>query len=176
MAMDKEKLEKAIVEAFADVQSPPDWALVRSHEGHEPAKIEQIFRGKRSWTELPVHELDSEPALSLFPDEAWHYYLQAFMIHDLHGSLSNTEVVFHLTNGLCDDDRAELVNPLRYGARTRWDSAVFRCSVFDRKQAAAIVEYLQVKMEEEGERSYCFPLIQQALANYWLARAELVET
>ncbi|WP_230425992.1 DUF6714 family protein [Ralstonia syzygii] len=171
--MDKGKLEKTIIEAFADVEVPPDWALVRSYEGHEPAEIEQIFRGKRSWTEFGVKELDSEPALSLFSDEAWRYYLQAFMIHDLHGRLSHTEVVFHLTNGLCDDDREELVNPRRYGARTRWDSAVFRCSVFTRKQASAIVEYLKFKQEEEGERSYSFLLIQQALTNYWLARVQL---
>ncbi|MFV8650873.1 hypothetical protein [Ralstonia pseudosolanacearum] len=50
--MNKELLEKTIVDAFLDVDTPPDWALVRSNEGPEPANIERIFRGKRDWKDL----------------------------------------------------------------------------------------------------------------------------
>ena len=171
--MDKDKLESVIVSAFSDVEVPPDWSLVRSYEGPEAAKIEQAFRGRTDWRAMGVHELDIEPALPLFSDEAWRYYLQAFMIHDIHGRLAHEEVVFHLTLGLTDMDRSELSNPRRYGARTRWDSAVFRCAVFSVKQARAIVEYLRFKLGEEGERGYFAQSIQQALTNYWLARAEL---
>lgn len=77
---------------------------------------------------------------------------------------------FHLTNGFADADREELLNPRRYGARTRWDSAVFRCSVFSPKQVSAIVAYLNFKLEEEGERGYYAQVIREALANYWLGR------
>ncbi|MEF9385926.1 DUF6714 family protein [Ralstonia solanacearum species complex bacterium KE056] len=170
--MDKSKLEKSIANAFADVEVPPDWALVRSHEGPEAAKIEQAFHGRSDWRTMGAHELDIEPALSLFSDEAWRYYLPAFMIHDIYGRLAHEEVVFHLTVGLTDEDRNELSNPRRYGARTRWDGTVFRCSVFSVEQAKAIVEYLLFKVAEEGERGYFTPHIRQALSNYWLVRAE----
>ncbi|MHA6882156.1 DUF6714 family protein [Ralstonia pseudosolanacearum] len=168
--MNKELLEKTIVDAFLDVDTPPDWALVRSNEGPEPAKIEKIFRGKHDWKDLKIHELDTEPALSLLSDEAWRYYLQAFIIYDIRGMISHEDVVFHLTNGFSDADREELLNPRRYGTRTRWDSAVFRCSVFSPKQVSAIVAYLNFKLEEEGERGYYAQVIREALANYWLGR------
>jgi hypothetical protein len=47
--MNKGKLEGVIVGAFADIEVPPDWALVRSNEGPEAVKIEQAFRGRTDW-------------------------------------------------------------------------------------------------------------------------------
>ncbi len=171
--MEEPKLEDAILNAFSDVEVPPDWALVRSHEGSEPADIEAIFRGVKNWRDLHVFKMDQDAVLSFLSDEAFRYYLQAFMLYDIRGEIHYNDVVFHLVHGLADQGAAERINPRRYGDRTAWDSAVYRHSVFSKAQAGAIVEYLKFKLEAEGPDGFDTPSIQQALANYWLGRAGL---
>ncbi|WP_244191275.1 DUF6714 family protein [Ralstonia insidiosa] len=171
--MERVELEDAILNAFADVEVPPDWALVCSQEGYEPAEIEQIFRGVKNWRDLHIFKMDQDAVLSFLSAEAFRYYLQAFMVYDIRGEIHYNDVVFHLVHGLADQGAAEKINPRRYGDRTAWDSAVYRHSVFSKAQAGAIVEYLKFKLEAEGSDGFDTPSIQQALANYWLARAGL---
>ena len=107
-----------------------------------------------------------------FSDEAFRYYIQAFMIYDLRSEIHYNDVVFHLTHGLQNQSTAETLNPRRYGSRTHWDVAVYQYSVFSHAQAAAIVEYLKFKLQAEEPNGFDAPLIRQALDNYWLDRAK----
>jgi hypothetical protein len=168
-------LEDQISAAFATVPPPPVWSLANSREGNEPLLVERDFRDKTDWRVLSPEFLDSAPdgyasALSFFSDEALRFYLPAYLIADLRGQLNRADVLFHLTHGLDDESRSKLVNPLRYGNRTWFDAISHRLSIFDAAQAAAIVRYLEHKIdvaELELERRSA----RQALDNYWLRRS-----
>jgi hypothetical protein len=167
-------LEDQISAAFATVPPPPVWSLANSREGAEPLLVERDFRDKTDWRVLSPEFLDSAPdgyasALSFFSDEALRFYLPAYLIADLRDQLDRADVLFHLTHGLDDETRSKLVNPLRYGNRTWFDAISHRLSIFDAAQAAAIVRYLEHKIdvtELELERRSA----RQALDNYWLRR------
>jgi len=168
------ELEEQISAAFATVPAPPVWCLTDSREGDEPGLLERDFRDKTDWRVLSPEFLDSAPggygsALSFFSDEAFRYYLPAYLLADLRGQLERADVLFHLTHGLDDESRNRPVNPLRYGNRTWFDAVSHRLSIFDPAQASAIVGYLQHKIDVadiEPERRSA----RQALDNYWLRR------
>jgi hypothetical protein len=167
-------LEEQIKTAFATVPAPPVWCLSGSREGEEPALLEQDFSDKTDWRVLTPEFLDSAPdgfasALSFFSDEALRFYLPAYLLADLRGQLERVDMLSRLTQGLDDDAGNRLVNPLRYGRRTAFDAASYRFSVFDQSQAAAIVRFIEHKIdaaEFEHERRSA----RQALDNYWLRR------
>src|SRR5262249_26329130 len=125
------------------------------------------------WSALDAAFLDQAPdgyasALSFFSDEAFRFYLTAYLIADIDGRLGRANPVFHLTHGLTVSGRAEKVNPRRYGERTWFEAASQKLAVFDKAQAVAIVAYLEFKREaDEFERES----IDQALANFWRRRA-----
>jgi hypothetical protein len=156
------------------VPPPPPWCIANSREGEEPILLERDFRDKTDWRVLSPEFLDSAPdgygtALSFFSDEAFRFYLPAYLLADLRGQLDRANVLFHLTHGLDDESRNKLLNPLRYGNRTWFDAISHRHSVFDAAQAEAIVRYLAHKIdvaEIEPERRSA----RQALDNYWLRR------
>jgi hypothetical protein len=165
-------VERRIRGAFARVEAPPPWCLVGSHEGSEPARVAVAFKKKQRWAALGSRFLDEAPdglgsALSFFSDEAFRFYLPAYLIADLRKELAHADPLFHLTHGLTEDSRTERVNARRYGDRTWFDEARYRFSVFSRQQAAAIVAYLRFRasrdeLEREG--------IEQALASFWIGR------
>jgi hypothetical protein len=173
--MTLEELANQITVAFASVPSPPPWCLVGSTEGEEPLLVEREFRGKTDWRVLDPVFLDNAPdglasALSFFSDEAFRFYLPAYLIADLHGQLERVDVLFHLTHGLDDAAKAELLNPLRYGARTWFDAARYRLSTLDGIQCSAIVAYLEWKLASDLA-SFERIGIEQALRNFWWPRA-----
>jgi hypothetical protein len=168
-----EKALKAMIQAaFTDVEYPGDWCLCRSSEGDEPYLLEQEFKGKNDWSVLDADFLDQAPdgyasALSLFSDEAFRFYIPAFLIADIDGLLESVNPVFHLTHGLTDDGRFEPVNPRRYGQRTWFEAVSHRLAVFNKVQAGALIAYLEFKREaDEFERER----IDQALVNFWRRR------
>ncbi|MGN6312138.1 MAG: hypothetical protein ACTHMO_00080 [Rhodanobacteraceae bacterium] len=61
--MDAEALKARIRIAFSDVEPPPHWCLVSSHEGTEPALLEKEFSAvlDRRWEELDPAFLDQAP-------------------------------------------------------------------------------------------------------------------
>lgn len=122
---------------------------------------------------VTVGQFGSVAVLPFLSDEAFRYYIQAFMIYDLKGEIHYNNVVFHLTFGLQDQSAAEPLNPRRYGSRTLRDVAVYRNSMFSPAQAGAIVEYLKCKLTAEEPDGFDAPAIRQALDNYWFPRAEL---
>lgn len=170
---DKDAIVAQISQAFASVEYPGDWCLRGSNEGGEPYLVEKEFKGKTDWRTVDPAFLDRAPdgnasALSFFSDEAFRFYLPAYLIADIRGQLESCNPAFHLTHGLDDGTRDERINPRRYGERTWFDYARCKLAMFDRKQAAAIVAYLKWKSEEdEYERAG----IDEALRNYWYDRA-----
>ncbi|MGE6494505.1 DUF6714 family protein [Cupriavidus metallidurans] len=173
-----EELKSLILKAFVDVPPPPDWCIVESGEGDEPRAVQAAFAGIKNWRDISPEELDRAPnglgsALSFFSDEAFRYYLQAYLIADLEGALESNDPVWHLTSGLTSEAKRDCVNCLRYGARTWWDASVYTFSVFTAEQAFAIASYLQYKVSagdllESDEAS-----VAEALSNYWLSRCSV---
>src|SRR5687768_16864381 len=133
--MDKAELKVLIQRAFADVEYPGDWCLRDGSEGKEPLLLEQEFKGKDDWRTIDPVFLDRAPdgyasALSFCSDEAFRFYLPAYLLGDIDGHLQVSQPVFHLTYGLDDDSRNERVNPRRYGERTWFESARHKFSIF----------------------------------------------
>lgn len=181
--MDKNELIKMIGEAFQDVEYPGDWCLKGSNEGKEPFLVEEEFKGKDDWKTLDAKFLDLAPAgfasaLSFFSDEAFHFYLPAYMICDLNGELERVNVSWRLTNGLDESSKNDFINKRRYGERTWYDHAVYKYSMFNEKEIRAIIAYLEYKNLEykdefddelfDSENTE----IKQALKNYWYKRIQ----
>lgn len=171
--MERGKVTELIREAFASVERPGNWALRGSSEGDEPYLLEREFQDKTDWRTLDAAFLDQAPAgyssaLSFFSDEAFRYFLPAYLLADLDGALDAADPLFHLCHGLDDATRAEKVNPRRYGDRTWLEATRHRFSVFTRQEARAIVAYLRCKAtDDECGRNR----IEQAIKNYWSERA-----
>lgn len=168
------KIKALIYKAFADVEPPPPWCISSSHEGDEPEKLRQDFAEVPNWTALSSSFLDQTPdgygsALSFFSDEAFRYYLPAFLIADLSSDLDRADPVFHLTYGL-DNSASKKVNPRRYGDRTFGDRARHRFSLFSPEQCSAIAAYLRYRALSDDLAAHS---IQQALDNYWTAHSHL---
>ena len=165
----------AIEAAFADVEPPPHWCLANSVEGVEPAALTREFAEVPDWRGLTPEFMDATPdgfgsALSFFSDEAFRYYLPAFVIATVHDQLTRADPVFHLTHGLDDSSSLEALNSRRYGARTWRDYALFRFSVFSRAQAGAIALFLRQQRTVPNRVDLERQRITQALEAYWSRR------
>ena len=159
--------------SFAEVSYPGDWCLRGSNEGDEPYLLEEEFKGKIDWRAIDAEFLDQAPdgfgsALSFFSDEAFRFYLPAYLIADIDGKLQRHSPVSHLTHSLSEKSKTERVNPRRYGERTWLDVARHKFAMFNREQAAAIVAYLRFKHEID---QFAREAIDDALKNFWLERA-----
>ena len=170
---DLESLKAQIQTAFADVQYPGDECLVSSSYGDEPDLLEQEFKGKSDWRQLDPQFLDQAPdgygsALSFFSDEAFRFYLPAYLLSDIDGLLGQATPVFHLTYGLRNSSKHEHVNPRLYGDRTWFEYFSDRLAAINKMQAAAVVAYLRFKREAEN---FHLQAIDEALKNFWLSKA-----
>jgi hypothetical protein len=169
---DKESIKDQIRTAFAIVEYPGDWCLRGSNEGDEPLRVERDFKGKSNWRSVDPTFIDQAPdglasAMSFFSDEAFHFYLPAYMIAHIDGRLERSDPVFHLTHGLEDSSRDERINPRRYGERTWIDHVRCKFAMFTREEAAAIVVYLKFMAHSD---QYDRGKINEALRNYWNER------
>lgn len=171
--VDKTALIEQIASAFATVEYPGDWCLIGSNEGSEPAYTAEAFKGKTDRYAIEAKFLDDAPeglrsALSFFSDEAFHFYLPAYMIADIRGQLEEVDLVFHLIHGIDNKSPINFINPRRYGRSTWFDAKCYKFSIFTKAEAAAIVAYLKFKrdtallFEQES--------IDRALNNYWNER------
>lgn len=165
----KRVLKEKIRQAFSDVKYPGDFNLVSGNEGDEPGLVQDEFKGKSDWEKLAPEFIDQAPdglssALNFFSDEAFRFYLPAYLVADIDDQLDSVNPVFHLCYGLTDKDRKEEVNPKRYGDETWGEVEQKKFAIFNTAQKAALVEYLQFKAQkDEVQRDE----IQQALRNYW---------
>jgi hypothetical protein len=112
------------------------------------------FRGKSDKESLDTEFLDKAPdglgsALSFFSDEAFRFYLPAYLIADIDGKLERVDPIFFLLHGLDESTWKERVNPARYGDRTWFDVARYKFAMFTRAQAMAIVAYLRFRCQKE---------------------------
>jgi hypothetical protein len=169
------ELKKVIRIAFLSVKYPGNWCLRGSNEGEEPYLLEDAFKDRNDWELLDAAFIDQAPdgfgsSLSFFSDEAFRFYLPAYMIADIDGKLDRQSPVFHLTHGLTNSQQFKRVNPLRYGERTWFDSAVHKYAIFNNAQSLAIIQYLSFCLKKD--RDECVG-IQQALSNYWLKREKV---
>ena len=168
---DPSAVKARIREAFAAVEYPGDWCLIASREGFEPALLEAEFKGRTDWRTLDAAFIDQAPdgfgtALSFFSDEAFHFYLPAYLIADLDRALQQANPVFALTHGLDERSRREKINPRRYGERTWLDHARHKFAMFNAAERDAIAAYLGAKLEDdltELEKK----CIREALQSYW---------
>lgn len=170
---DKQALIDQITNSFVKTEYPGDWCLSGSNEGSEPFETAQAFKGKRERYSIESKLLDSAPkglssALSFFSDEAFRFFLPAYMIADIRKELHQVNVVFHLTHGLSDKSRTEAINPRRYGRRTWFDAQSYKFSIFTKDEVTAIVSYLEFKRKKA--RDFEHDQIDQSLKNYWNAR------
>jgi hypothetical protein len=165
-----------INEAFSRGVYPGDWCLTNSREGTEPGLLEEEFKGKTDWRTLDPSFIDRAPdgfgtALNFFSDEAFRFYLPAYLLADLDGKLTQADVVFALTHGFDDKSRGERINPQRYGERTWSEHARHKFATFNAQQIKAIVGYLRYKLSTDAVTDYEKGHINEALKNYWAARA-----
>lgn len=162
--------------AFKSGVYPGDWCLTNSREGTEPRLLEEEFKGKTDWRALDPSFIDQAPdgfgtALNFFSDEAFRFYLPAYLLADLDGKLKQADVVFALTHGFDNKSRGERINPRRYGERTWFEHARHKFAVFSAQEAKAIVSYLRHKSDTDALTGHEQGRIDEALANYWAARA-----
>lgn len=158
-------LKAIICDAFYGINYPGDECLKNSCEGEEPYLLEDEFKGKVDWKALDAAFLDQAPngygsALSFFSDEAFWFYLPAYLLADLNQKLRIVDPVFHLCFGLDDIYGSQLINPRRYGNLTWLIEKQRKFSIFSSSQATVIIAYLEYKaVEDEFQR----PMIEQAL-------------
>jgi hypothetical protein len=179
-----------IQRAFAANPYPGDHFLQGSFEGCEPGEEVGAFVGKTDWRALDSKMLDAHyTVLSFFSEAGFRFFLPAYLIADLRDELRTADPVFHLSHGFMasvgptgespadtrDLNRAEFVNPRRYGAITWADYYRYRLSVFTREEAQAIVSYLVYKRERDA-MNIEKPRIDAALEKFWLGRAEHAPT
>jgi hypothetical protein len=180
--IEPDALKTQIRLAFADVEPPPHWCLTRGTEGHEPALLAQEFAKvlDRHWEELSQEFLDRAPdgygsALSFFSDEAFRFYLPAYLVAMIDRNLQQADPIFHLTHGLSRGG-GRFINPRRYGARTARDEALHRLAVFTPAEAGAIRAFL----EWFAASSDCLPPeredIREAIATFWAHKAQNGDT
>jgi hypothetical protein len=170
--MDGATLKRKIEQAFASVEPPPPWCLVNSQEGTEPLLLAEEFHDKTDWRALDAAFIDQAPgglgsALSFFSDEAFRYYLPAYLLADIAGKLERADPVFALTHGLHHASRHQKINPRRYGERTWSDHARHKFAMFNRQEKDAIASYLVYKTQGQTLADFEKQRIQETLDNYW---------
>lgn len=164
-----------IEEAFGRGVYPGDWCLTNSREGTEPILLEEEFKGRTDWRTLDPSFIDQAPngfgtALNFFSDEAFRFYLPAYLLADLDEKLNQADVVFALTYGLDDKSRGKRINPLRYGERTWFEHARHKFAMLSAQEVRAIVSYLRYKLTSDAVTDYDKAHMNEALENYWAAR------
>jgi hypothetical protein len=183
---DKHAVIEQIRWAFGPNEYPGDAYLLGSNEGCEPFEEVGPFTGRRDWSAIDAAFLDGHyNALCFFSEAGFRFFLPAYLVADLEGSLATADPLFHLTNGFHDTEvevptatrtflrkagGSTLMNPRRYGAMTSGDYARYRLSVFTRDEAAAIVAYLNYRRSTDPHGIHA-AAIDAALESYWLDRA-----
>jgi hypothetical protein len=179
-------LIEQITMAFDATPYPGDDRLCGSDLGDEPTEYALEFRGLNWKTIHPDFLSHHYASLSFFSDEAFRYFLPAYLIADLLGDGSNANPVFHLTHGLVQDifsrkvretmkeliesgllsdETVHLMEEDERADEFDWyQIAVDKYSHFNLDERRAIVAYLEYSRANEYSRDE----ITQALERYWL--------
>ncbi|RHX84296.1 DUF6714 family protein [Leptospira stimsonii] len=162
-------LIEQIESAFQQTLHPGDENLVAHPSDPESQLVAQHFAGKRDWRSLTSVFLN-EPrgTLSFFSDMAFRFYLPAFMIADVQGTLEWDDPSVRLCwfhTGSSGEQRIAKV----WGGGTIKQRAEDCHRHFDSRQVSAIVAYLWWKLATSKDEDLC---VTEALENYWLKREE----
>ncbi len=166
-------LIEAIKDAFRERSDPGDDPLCGSKYGDEPAEYALEFRGLDWRTLHPGFLSYHSAALSFFTDEAFAYFLPAFLIADVLGEAGNANPVFHLTRGLSEElssDRKEHNPGVQQTGTVDWHAyALRRLSGFTPPERHAITRYLEYRAAHSWD--FTADKINAALDSYWQSSA-----
>ncbi len=161
----KNELIRKIEFAFSEEKYPGDDNLVILSYGEEPELVKNHFRGHNNWKILPDAFIDFDGALSYLSDNAFRFYIAAFLIADLNGKLDYNDPVVRLCWPLTPQTELMKVAKI-YGGETIAERAKKNFDAFSSEQTSAIVSYLNWRRVQD-ENNY---IIEQAIKNYWLPR------
>jgi hypothetical protein len=160
------------VAAFPAKQERAFVSLVNSDLGDEPAETAEAFRDKLDWRALDPAWLDQAAngwgtALSFLSDEAICFFIPAYLVADLNGSLARVEPLFHLTHGFTQSSRDQPIWSDR--PKTWTEYATNRWARLSKAQAGAIVRFLEWHVSEGPPGFNCDA--SEALSTFWYGRA-----
>ncbi|NIJ20807.1 hypothetical protein FHS95_002499 [Sphingomonas naasensis] len=163
-----------LVNAFPAIRPARFPLLVNSVSGDEPRAVQTDFADKDDWTKLRSEWLDTSPnglgtALCFLSDEAIRFYIPAYLVADLIGSLRCVDPVDTLVHGLESTSHDQKIWPRKDATWT--ESAHARWGGLTQLQAMAIVHYLEWRAGRDTlgvDRG-----ISEALTCYWYGRAAI---
>ena len=175
--LDRHALVKLITKAFAGVHYPGDGNLIESRLSDEPLRVEADFRGRNDWTILSETFLDQSPgglgsALTFFSDEAFHFYIAAYMLADLDGKMDRSNPLYYLAPGSNDPLTTGLAGPVRFALGTWGRQASLRFRAFTQEQRQAVSEFLKYRSQLDDLSEDHIELISHAIADFWLSEPE----
>lgn len=168
--VESSSLIQQIEQAFANVVYPGDDNLADSLYGEEPEALRIEFRGKTDWRTLDDDFLNQAPdgwgtALSFFSPTALKFYLPAYLIADIRGTLQCSDPAFRLCIFVTPQLENKKIAKV-WGGGTLGEIARQEFDIYSSEQVAAIVAYLWWKLESDIYN----PVVEQGLENYWLER------
>lgn len=114
---------------------------------------------------MKAEELDLDGALSFFSDEAFRFFLPAFLIADIKEELNFNDPSIRLCWALTPQAEGQKIAKA-WGGETMGARARKCFDAFSKEQVHAIVAYLNYKLSKDEYN----PTIRQALESYWLKR------
>ena len=163
--INKDQLIQKIAAAFKAAEYPGDDHLVNKSYGEEPDLVRNHFIGQNDWTKLSPEFLDCDGALAFLSDQAFRFYIPAFMIADIQGKLDLNDPSVRLCWALTPQSENKKLAK-EWGGETIGQKAKQTFDLFSKEQVSAIVSYLQWKLHHDKDNL----TITQALENYWLER------
>lgn len=151
--------------------SPPE--VLSTSFGPEVDALRADFRGKRDWRALSADFLERAgqgEALAFLSDEAFCFFLPAWVRADLRGELRRTSPVSRLTAFVTPQSEGQRLAAV-WGGGTMGERARQCFARFDRAQVELIVAYLEWKLAAEPDDL----TLAQALEHSWRPRCALVK-
>ncbi len=161
-----DKLIEEIKTAFKNNEFCGNDNIVNPSYGEEAESIKKHFYGQNNWEMLASDFLDKDGALSFLTNEAFHFYLPAYMIADIRCELGFNDPCVRLCWAVTSQSETKKIAK-NWGGGTIGEKATECFTGFSIEQISAIVKYLKWKYSHTNDF-----MIQQALDNYWLTKIE----
>lgn len=125
--------------------------------------VRNHFLGQSNWNKLSPEFIDLDGALSFFSDEAFRFFIPAFMIADINEQLNFNNPAVRLCWSVTPQSENKKIATV-FGGSTIGERAKACFKKFSEEERNAIVSYLQWKLvKDENDLT-----VAQALKNYWL--------
>lgn len=136
-----DELIEQIHRAFATSVYPGDENLVANPDDEEPQFVAGHFKGKTDWRTLDAEFLNAAPdALALLADDAFRFYLPAFLIADIRGELEYVDPTVRLCWSHTSQGGDQKVAKV-WGGGTMREHAEACHNQFSAAQSAAMVRW-----------------------------------